>query len=135
MKAAPTHARPGTFARRDQAEGNNNNPAALGTGSPKPFGFLRNEPIVEIARRCHGPGTTIIPASAIPNARPSLLIRYLPQGVPTISALKIGENRPPCCAIKPVFLGVTALSAARDRLMNPYGEKTSPESRCTHTRA
>jgi len=65
-------------------------------------------------------GAVTIPAARRESGRP-MLIRYLPEGVPAISALKIREN---AGAIegKAVFLGVTALSAARDRLVNPYGQ-------------
>ena len=50
-----------------------------------------------------------------------MLIRYLPGGVPTVSALHVRENAN-LLRGKTVFLGVTALSAARDRLLNPYGQ-------------
>jgi signal transduction histidine kinase len=65
-------------------------------------------------------GATTIPAARGDRGR-ALLVRYLPAGVPIISALKIRENAA-LLEGKAVFLGVTALSAARDRLVNPYGE-------------
>ncbi len=65
-------------------------------------------------------GSTIIPAARSEGAR-SMLIRYLPEGVPTISAMKIAEGAETLRG-KSVFLGITALSAARDRLVNPYGQ-------------
>ncbi len=51
----------------------------------------------------------------------TLLIRYLPPGaIPTISALEIGRHRDELRG-KTVFVGITALSAANDRLVNPFG--------------
>ena len=64
-------------------------------------------------------GETVIPAPRAAAGRP-MLIRYLPAGIPTVSALHIAENAR-LLKGKTVFLGVTALSAARDRLLNPYG--------------
>ena len=64
-------------------------------------------------------GGTVIPAARANAGRP-LLIRYLPGGIPTVSALQVQENAD-LLRGKTVFLGVTALSAARDRLLNPYG--------------
>ncbi len=49
-----------------------------------------------------------------------MLIRYQPAGIPTVSALHVKENAN-LLRGKTVFLGITALSAARDRLLNPYG--------------
>ncbi len=50
-----------------------------------------------------------------------LLIRYLRPGtIPSVSALQIGQHRDELRG-KTVFLGITALSAANDRLLNPYG--------------
>jgi len=83
------------------------------------FRIFRGEPIVE------SPGDLQIGSVLIPAARSdrgrAMLVRYLPDGVPTISALKIRENAP-LLKGKAVFLGITALSAARDRLVNPYGQ-------------
>ena len=51
----------------------------------------------------------------------SLFIRYLQPGtIPTISASDIPRHREELRG-KTVFLGVTALSAANDRLVSPYG--------------
>ena len=65
-------------------------------------------------------GSTTIPATRSEGARP-MLIRYLPDGVETISVLALHEHAQQLRG-KVVFLGVTALSAARDRLVNPYGQ-------------
>ena len=64
-------------------------------------------------------GGTVIPAARADAGRP-MLIRYLSAGIPTVSALHVKENAS-LLRGKTVFLGVTALSAARDRLLNPYG--------------
>jgi signal transduction histidine kinase len=64
-------------------------------------------------------GGTLIPAARADAGRP-MLIRYLPAGIPTVSALHVKENAN-LLRGKTVFLGVTALSAARDRMLNPYG--------------
>jgi len=64
-------------------------------------------------------GSTVIPAARANAGRP-LLIRYMPGGIPTVSALRV-RDYPDRLRGKTVFLGVTALSAARDRLLNPYG--------------
>ena len=65
-------------------------------------------------------GKTVVPASRDFEGRP-LLIRYRAAGIRTVSALKIAES---AFALrgKTVFLGITALSAARDRLLNPHGQ-------------
>jgi len=65
-------------------------------------------------------GSITIPAARGDRGR-AMLVRYRPAGVRIISVLKIRES---AAALegKAVFLGVTALSAARDRLVNPYGE-------------
>ena len=65
-------------------------------------------------------GGTVIPAGHAATDRP-MLIRYLPDGVPSVSALRVKENASVLRG-KTVFLGITALSAARDRLVNPYGQ-------------
>lgn len=64
-------------------------------------------------------GGTVIPAARADAGRP-MLIRYQPAGIPTISALHLKDSTS-LLRGKTVFLGVTALSAARDRLLNPYG--------------
>jgi signal transduction histidine kinase len=65
-------------------------------------------------------GSTTIPAPRSDGGR-AMLIRYLPNGVDVVPVLKIRENAA-LIEGKAVFLGVTALSAARDRLVNPYGQ-------------
>jgi signal transduction histidine kinase len=50
-----------------------------------------------------------------------MFIRYLRSGIPTISVMDLREHHEAIRG-KVVFLGVTALSAARDRLVNPYQE-------------
>jgi signal transduction histidine kinase len=64
-------------------------------------------------------GNVLIP-SPRSNGR-TLLIRYLQPGtIPEVSALEIGQHREQLHG-KTVFLGITDLSAANDRLVNPYG--------------
>lgn len=67
-------------------------------------------------------GTMVIPAArrtgSENGARP-LWIRYLPAGIPTISVTELTQNLPQLRG-KTVFVGITALTAARDRLVNPY---------------
>ena len=64
-----------------------------------------------------------IPTQHQDSGRP-LLIRYLPSGIPSISVLNIDQHRD-MLRSRPVFLGVTALSAARDRLVNPLKQNLS----------
>jgi signal transduction histidine kinase len=61
-------------------------------------------------------GSTVIPSPR--EAGRPLRIRYLPAGIPTVSVLEIHNHREMLRG-KVVFLGVTDLSAARDRLLNP----------------
>jgi signal transduction histidine kinase len=82
------------------------------------FRISRGEPITESPEEV-GVGSTLIPAARADAGRP-LLIRYLSSGIPTVSALHVKEQAS-LLRGKTVFLGVTALSAARDRLLNPYG--------------
>ncbi len=82
------------------------------------FRVARGEPITESPADIEI-GGTVIPAPRGAAGRP-MLIRYLPAGIATVSALHITENAR-LLQGKTVFLGVTALSAARDRLLNPYG--------------
>ncbi|MGA3190081.1 MAG: ATP-binding protein, partial [Bryobacteraceae bacterium] len=64
---------------------------------------------------------TVIPEPAGANGRP-MMIRYLPpRSIPIISALEIRQQGDRIRG-EAVFLGITALSAARDRLTNSYGE-------------
>lgn len=57
----------------------------------------------------------------------SLRIRYLPDSIPTVSVAEV--LRDPAAAQplarKAIFIGVTAQSAARDRLMTPFGAMMS----------
>jgi signal transduction histidine kinase len=82
------------------------------------FRIFRRQPIVESPNDLEV-GSTLIPAARADAGRP-MLIRYLSAGIPTVSALHVTENAN-LLRGKTVFLGVTALSAARDRLLNPYG--------------
>jgi len=83
------------------------------------FRAARDSEIVESPEDLIVGGTTI-PASRVNAGRP-LLLRYQPDGMPLISALRIQQNAS-LLQGKAVFLGITALSAARDRLVNPYGQ-------------
>jgi signal transduction histidine kinase len=83
------------------------------------FRVYQSEPITESPDDVEV-GSIIIPAARSDRGR-AMLVRYLPNGIPTISVLKIRENAA-FLQGKAVFLGVTALSAARDRLVNPYGQ-------------
>jgi signal transduction histidine kinase len=83
------------------------------------FRVSRGQPIVESPDDVEVDGT-LIPAARADVGRP-MLIRYLPSGVPTVSVLQIAGNAEVLRG-KTIFLGVTALSAARDRLLNPYGQ-------------
>jgi len=83
------------------------------------FRISRGQPLIESPDDVEVSGT-VIPAARAEGGRP-MLIRYLPSGIPTISALQIAQNMN-FLREKTVFLGVTALSAARDRLLNPYGQ-------------
>jgi signal transduction histidine kinase len=83
------------------------------------FRIARAQPITESPGDV-SIGSTVIPAARADTGRP-MLIRYLPGGVDTVSALHIKENTN-LLRGKTVFLGITALSAARDRLLNPYGQ-------------
>jgi signal transduction histidine kinase len=62
-------------------------------------------------------GSTLIPAARKDNSR-TLWIRY-EWGIRTVSALKFD---PAELRDRVVFVGITAQSAARDRLVNPYGQ-------------
>jgi len=63
-------------------------------------------------------GDLSIPAPRSSDGRP-MLIRYLPTGIPTISVMDLPQSAA-LLRGKTVFVGVTALSAAYDRLVNPY---------------
>ncbi|HLH43791.1 MAG TPA: CHASE2 domain-containing protein [Bryobacteraceae bacterium] len=83
---------------------------------------VRGKPILESPQEVRV-GGTIIPAPRTGGDRP-LWIRYLPEGrIPVISAAAI-DSRAELIRGKTVFFGVTALSAARDRVLNPYKATT-----------
>jgi signal transduction histidine kinase len=62
-----------------------------------------------------------IPAARAAGERP-MLIRYLRDGIPVVPGLAIDRFREMLRG-KTVFLGITALSAAHDRPVNPFGEE------------
>lgn len=82
------------------------------------FRLARRQPIVESPEDLEIGGVRI-PAPRKDGIRP-LLIRYPPEGIPKVSVLEIAEH-PEKIRGKVVFLGETAVSAARDRLVNPLG--------------
>jgi len=86
------------------------------------FRISRGQPLIESPDDVEVSGT-VIPAARAEGGRP-MLIRYVPSGIPTVSALQIAQNANSLRG-KTVFLGVTALSAARDRLLNPYGQNVA----------
>jgi signal transduction histidine kinase len=86
--------------------------------SLKTFGVAHSDPIpVEDGDKLRIGGVEI--SAPETNGR-MMRIRYLQESVPTVSATQIDQHRDMIRG-KTVFLGVTALSYARDRLMNPYG--------------
>ena len=82
------------------------------------FRISRGEEIIESPEDVEI-GATVIPAPRVHGERP-MLVRYLPNGIVQVPALKVKENAA-LLRGKTVFVGVTALSAAVDRLLNPYG--------------
>ena len=87
------------------------------------FRVARGTDIVESPSDLQIGSTVILPVRKGPE-RP-MLIRYLPPGtIPTISALRIDPQRD-LIRDKTVFLGITALSAAHDRLVSPSGNDVS----------
>jgi len=79
---------------------------------------VAGEPILEAPQDLRI-GAKTIPAPRAGEGRP-LWIRYLPEGrIPFIPATEIDRNAA-LIRGKAVFFGVTALSAARDRVLNPY---------------
>ena len=84
------------------------------------FRVARHADILESPVDLQIGNTLILPARRAPEH--PLLIRYLPpRRIPTISVLQIGQNRD-LIRDKTVFLGVTALSAAHDRVVSPLGD-------------
>lgn len=82
------------------------------------FRLARNEALTE------SPDDLAIGGLTIPASRDTarqLQIRYLTEGIPTVPALEVRQRNAELKG-RAVFLGVTALSAARDRLLNPYGQ-------------
>jgi signal transduction histidine kinase len=87
------------------------------------FRVARRAEIVESPADLQIGSTLIRPARTGPEH--PMLIRYLPPGtIPTISALEIDRLRE-LIRDKTVFLGITALSAAHDRLVSPSGNDVS----------
>ena len=87
------------------------------------FRASRHTDIIESPGDIRIGNTVILPAQNGPEY--AMLIRYLPpRWIPTISALQIDGKRD-LIRDKTVFLGVTALSAAHDRLVSPSGNDVS----------
>jgi signal transduction histidine kinase len=86
------------------------------------FRVVRGEAIVESPDDLQA-GNVLIPAARRAGSR-SMFIRYLPAGTPQVSVLEIERNAAALRG-KTIFLGVTALSAAHDRLLNPYRQDVS----------
>jgi signal transduction histidine kinase len=82
------------------------------------FSIATNSPIVQSPDDVQV-GNVLIPA-AHKDAR-RVYIRYLPNQIPRVSALEISQKSELIHG-KTVFVGVTALAAARDRPVTPYGE-------------
>jgi signal transduction histidine kinase len=85
------------------------------------FSKFKGEPIVSFTDNLGVQvGGVVIPVLKGTTGRP-MTVRYLPAGtIPQISVLDISRYRDRIRGAA-VFLGVTALSAARDRLTNSYG--------------
>ena len=83
------------------------------------FGLAHGQPIIESPGDVQI-GDLIIPAPRL-NGR-SMYVRYLPSGIPTVSVIDLRDSHEKLRG-KTVFFGVTALSAARDRLVNPFGQE------------
>jgi signal transduction histidine kinase len=87
------------------------------------FRVARRASIVESPGDLQIGNMAILPAQ--PGAEYPMLIRYLPpRWIPTISPLQIDKQRD-LIRDKTVFLGITALSAAHDRLVSPSGADVS----------
>jgi signal transduction histidine kinase len=83
---------------------------------------VRGQPIIETPEDVELDGT-VVPASRSPHSSSgrTLWVRYLPEGrIPVIPVSEVETNRDRIRG-KTVFLGVTAQSATRDRVVNPYG--------------
>jgi signal transduction histidine kinase len=81
------------------------------------FSVARGKPIIQSPDDLEI-GGTLIPAARREDNRP-MLIRYLPAGIPRVSVLDLDRSLEMLRG-KTVFLGVTALSMANDRLLDPY---------------
>ncbi len=90
------------------------------------FRLWQQAPILESPDDLEIGGVTI-PAPR--SARRALLIRYLPQGIPVISLRALKENPALLRNMrgKAVFVGVTSQTAARDRVISPFGDLTGVE--------
>ncbi len=82
------------------------------------FRISRNAPIIESPEDLEVAGVTI-PAPRGDGDRP-MFVRYIPSGIPTISVEDLATRASDLDG-KAVFLGVTATSAVRDRVVDPYG--------------
>jgi signal transduction histidine kinase len=81
--------------------------------------LARRQPIVETPEGLEI-GDVSVPA--LRETGRSMFIRYLRSGIRTISAMDIARSREAISG-KVVFFGITALSAARDRRVTPYGQE------------
>jgi len=87
------------------------------------FRVARRASIVESPGDLQVGNTVILPAEQGPEY--PMLIRYSPpRWIPTVPALQIDRQRD-LIRDKTVFLGITALSAAHDRLVSPSGNDVS----------
>jgi len=87
------------------------------------FHVARRASIVESPGDLQVGNTVILPSQQGPEYR--MLIRYLPpRWIPTVPALQVDSQRY-LIRDKTVFLGITALSAAHDRLVSPAGDDVS----------
>lgn len=86
------------------------------------YRVTRSRPIVESPEDLDI-GGTLVPAPRGPDGR-LLRIRYLKQAFPTLAASDLIQNPRLASKLagKVVFVGVTALSAARDRVVGPSGD-------------
>ncbi|MEO8025647.1 MAG: CHASE2 domain-containing protein [Bryobacteraceae bacterium] len=85
------------------------------------FRLWKGAPILESPDDLEIGGVTLPAPRASQRA---LRIRYLPQGIPILSLSELKKNPSQAEKLKgkAVFVGVTALTAARDRVVSPFGE-------------
>ena len=89
------------------------------------FRLAQDTDIVEAPLEGLQIGETLVPATRSEDAGRPMRIRYMPAGaIPVVPLLSLASHQDRLRG-KVVFLGVTALSAARDRLVNPMGESIS----------